>query len=216
MYPNNQRSEEWYRDRLGHVTGSRFHEIIAVGKSNGKPLASRKTAIVEVTLEILTNSPGPMWTSKATNWGNEHEAEARMAYEAHTGAMCKEVGFIKHPIHKQVGCSPDHLIERTGGGEIKCPLTPAVHLDTLLNGMPEEHMPQCQGGMWCTGAEWWDFVSYHPLFPRGMQLYVQRIYRNPTFIREMEDKILDAVCEINLNVKQLLEKYRDEPVKEAA
>lgn len=216
MYQSKQRTEEWYRDRLGHVTGSRFHEIIAVSKRDGKPLASRKTAIVEVALEILTNSPGAMWTSKATNWGNEHEAEARMAYEAHTGAMCTEVGFIRHPIHKQVGCSPDHLISNVGGGEIKCPYTAAVHLDTLLNGMPEEHMPQVQGGMWCAEVEWWDFVSYHPLFPPNMQLYVQRIYRDQTYIREMEDKVLDAVCEINLTVKQLLERYSNKPILEAA
>ncbi len=210
-----QRSEEWYRARLGHVTGSRFHDIIAMDKSGKKPLASRKTAIVEVTLEILTGSPGPMWTSKATNWGNEHEAEAREAYEIYAGTLCKEVGFIKHPVHRQVGCSPDHLIGNSGGGEIKCPLTPAVHLETLLHGMPEDHMAQCQGGMWCTGAEWWDFVSYHPKFPAGMQLYVQRIDRNPAFIREMEDKILDAVCEINLNVKELLSRYGTQ-LKEAA
>jgi hypothetical protein len=214
MSQSNQRTEEWFRQRLGHVTGSRFHDIIKVGK-NGQPLAARETAITEVALEILTGSPGAMWTSKATSWGNDHEASARLAYEAHTGQMCKEVGFIKHPIHKQVGCSPDHLIGTEGGGEIKCPLTPTVHLETLLHGMPSEHIAQVQGGMWCTGAQYWDFVSYHPLFPDSMQLYVQRIERDQAYIREMEDKVLNAVCEINLYVKQLLEKYPAAELKAA-
>jgi hypothetical protein len=215
MSQNKQRTEEWYQERLGHITGSRFHDIIAVS-AYGKPLAARKAVIAEVTLEILTNSPGAMWTSKATRWGVDHEPEARLAYEAHTGQMCLEVGFIKHKQHKQVGCSPDHLIGAEGGGEIKCPLTPAIHLDTLLHGMPEEHMAQCQGGMWCTGAEWWDFVSYHPLFPDGMQIYIQRIPRNQAYIIELEDKVLNAVCEINLNVKELRDRYGAGNLKEAA
>ena len=71
-----QKTEEWLLERLGHVTGSRFGDIIAVGK-NGKFLKSRETAITEITLELLTGSPGAMWTSKATNWGNEQEPHAR-------------------------------------------------------------------------------------------------------------------------------------------
>ncbi len=215
MSLNNQRSEEWYRDRLGCVTGSRFQDVIAMDKTGKRFLASRKTAITEITLELLTGQPGAMWTSKATNWGNENEAKARIEYESRTGEMCQEVGFIRHQIHRQVGCSPDHLIGRMGGGEIKCPYTPEVHLDTLLYGMPKEHMPQCQGGMWCAGAEWWDFVSYHPKFPPEMQLYIQRIERNDAYIYDMEDKVLNAVCEINLNVKELLNRYGSK-LKEAA
>lgn len=207
MSQNNQKSEEWYLERVGNLTGSRFHDVSATSKRDGKPLASRKTAIVEITLEVLTGKPGAMWTSKATDWGNTYEAEARAHYEIKKGVMCEEVGFIRHPFHNQVGCSPDGLIDLDGGWEAKCPYTHAVHLDTLLNGMPDEHMAQVQGGMFCTGRQWWDFVSYHPDFPDGMKLYIQRIERNDAYIIEMEDKILNAVCEINLNVKNLLEKY---------
>ena len=201
-----QRSEEWYAARLGCVTGSRFHDVIAVGR-DGKPLAARETVITEIVLELITGKPGAMWSSKATRWGIEHEAEAREAYEIATGNMCTEVGFITHPLSQQIGCSPDHLIRTDGGGEIKCPLTPTVHLWTLLNGMPPEHVAQCQGGMYCTGRQFWDFVSYHPAFPPEMQIYVQRIERDDAYIRMLEDKLPNAVAEINLTVKQLIEKY---------
>lgn len=202
-----QRSEQWYLDRLGCVTGSRFGDVIAVGR-NGQPLKSRETVITEVTLELLTGRPGPMWSSKATLWGIEHEPEARMAYEIHTGSVCEEVGFIKHADFDQVGCSPDSLIGLDGGMEIKCPYTTAVHLQTLLNGMPEEHMPQCQGGMWCANRQFWDFVSYHPDFPPGMQLYVQRIERDQKFIDAMQESVLEALAVINRNVITLIEKYK--------
>lgn len=202
-----QKSEAWRLERLGCVTGSRFGEVIATGK-NGNFLKSRETAITEITLELLTGSPGAMWTSKATNWGNENEPYARTAYEAFTGEFCEEVGFIVHPDYMQVGCSPDGLIAgKRKGYESKCPLTPTVHLQTLLNGMPEEHMAQVQGGMWCCDCDEWDFVSYHPLFPPEMQLYVQTIKRDEKFIASMSEHVLSAIQEINDNVKNLLAKY---------
>lgn len=201
-----QGTEAWLLDRLGHVTGSRFHDICAVGR-NGKPLESRATAITEITLELLTGRPGAMWSSKATRWGKEHEPHARLAYEAATSRMCQEVGFITHPQHRQVGVSPDSLIGEDGGWEAKCPYTATVHLQTLLHGMPGEHMAQVQGGMWTCDRQWWDFVSYHPAFPPAMQLYIQRIERDDKFIAAMKEKVLDAVAEININVRELLAKY---------
>jgi hypothetical protein len=201
-----QQNEEWFLRRIGKVTGSRFGDVIAIGK-NGSFLKSRETAITEITLELLTGQPGPMWTSKATDWGNEQEPFARMAYEAATGAFVEEVGFIDHPTILQCGASPDGLIEADGGFEAKSPYTPAVHMATLLYGMPAEHMAQCQGGMFVTGRQWWDFVSWHPAFPEGMKLYIQRIERDQKFIDAMEMHIVSAIKEINDNVARLLEKY---------
>lgn len=202
-----QKTEAWMLERLGHVTGSRFVDVSAMDKTGKKFLKARETAITEITLELLTGRPGAMWTSKATDWGNYHEPMARSAYESFTGLFCEEVGFITHPKHKQVGCSPDGLLGGRKGYESKCPYTPTVHLATLLNGMPEEHMPQVQGGMWCCDCDEWDFVSYHPLFPKPMQLYIQTIKRDDAYIEDMEKKVLSAVDEINGNVKALLAKY---------
>jgi hypothetical protein len=202
-----QKTEAWLLERLGSVTGSRFADVSAMDKSGKRFLKSRETAITEITLELLTGRPGAMWTSKATDWGNQHEPLARMAYEARTGAFCTEVGFIRHPKHMQVGCSPDGLLGKRKGYESKCPYTPTVHLDTLLNGMPEEHMAQVQGGMWCCDCDEWDFVSFHPLFPPEMQLYIQTIKRDEAYISDMAEKVLNAVAEINLNVRNLLAKY---------
>lgn len=201
-----QGTERWLLERLGHVTGSRFADVHAIGKT-GKYLKSRETTITEIVLELLTGRPGAMWTSNATDWGKQHEPLARMAYEAATGAFCTEVGFIVHPQHKQVGCSPDGLLGNRKGYESKCPLTPTVHLETLLNGMPEEHTAQVQGSMWVCDCDEWDFVSFHPLFPAPMQLYIETIKRDDAYIAEMSKSVLTAVAEINLNVKNLLSKY---------
>lgn len=203
-----QKSEAWLLERLGHVTGSRFGEVIAMDKTGKKFLKSRETAITEITLELLTGRPGAMWTSKATDWGNVQEPIARMHYEAATGAFCEEVGFVRHPKHMQIGCSPDGLLSKRKGYESKCPYTPTVHLDTLLHGMPAEHMPQVQGGMFVCECDEWDFVSFHPSFPPGMQIYIETIKRDDAYIADMEGKLLSAIEEINSNVRTLLERYK--------
>lgn len=202
-----QKTEAWLLERLGHITGSRFHDVHARARGGKDFLKSRENVITEVTLELLTGKPGAMWTSKATDWGNRHEPFARMAYEARTKAFCTEAGFVRHKMHMQVGVSPDGLIGKRKGYESKCPYTETVHLNTLLNGMPKEHMAQVQGGMWICECDEWDFVSYHPDFPPGMQLYIETIRRDDLFIDRMAVDVLSAVEEINYNVKTLLERY---------
>ena len=203
-----QGTEDWLIERLGMVTGSRFQDVIGMDKSGKKFLQARETAITEITLELLTGRPGAMWSSKATRWGTEHEPMARAAYEVETGEVCEQVGFIVHPVFLQVGCSPDGLIGKRKGWEAKCPLTPTVHLKTLLTGMPAEHMAQVQGGLWVTEREEWDFVSFHPDFPVGMQIYIETIKRNDSYIANMQQHVLSAVAEINCNVRDLLNKYK--------
>ena len=203
-----QGTEAWLLERIGHVTGSRFHDVMARDKSGKNFLKSRETAITEITLELMTGKHGAMWDSKATSWGRQHEPMARMAYEAKTREFCNQVGFVTHKRHMQVGVSPDGLIEgKRKGWEAKCPYSPAVHLWTLLNGMPPEHLPQTMGGMWICDCDEWDFVSFHPLFPEPMQLYIQTIHRDDTFIDRMAVDVLSAVEEINSNVRTLLERY---------
>ena len=123
--------------------------------------------------------------------------------------------YIRKPIdikdylwYRVIRRIPDGLIGKRKGWEAKCPLTPTVHLKTLLTGMPAEHMAQVQGGMWVTEREEWDFVSFHPDFPVGMQIYIETIKRDDSYIANMQQHVLSAVAEINCNVRDLLNKYK--------
>lgn len=187
--PGSQASIEWLMDRCGKVTASRFKDVIDTLK-NGKPGAARERYLWEVVIERLTGKPSEHFTSTAMQWGTENEAFARIDYEAKTGAFVLETGFIENPEIEMCGGSPDGLIGDDGGIEIKCPFNSAVHLGTILNGMPEDHMAQVQGLMWITGREWWDFVSFDPRMPAELQMYVQRIERDEDFIIWMCAKII--------------------------
>jgi hypothetical protein len=197
-----QGSAAWLYERCGFVTASRFGDVIAKTKA-GKPTAEREKYLWELIIERITGQPVDHWTSAAMEWGQEQEARSRMAYEAHTGAIVEKAGFLKHPTIHMVGCSPDGLIDDDGGWESKSPFNSAVHLRTVLLGMPAEHMAQCQGGMWVTGRQWWDFQSFDPRLPDRLQRYTQRITRDDKFIAQLEQEVIAFNEEVNALVKRL-------------
>lgn len=199
-----QRTPEWFAARLGRATGSCFADILA--KTKAGESASRRNYRAKLVCERLTGRAEEGFTNAAMAWGTEHEPLARTAYEAETGLMVQEVGFIQHP-EMMAGVSPDGLVGDSGLVEIKCPNT-ATHIDTLLAGMPSGHIAQVQGQMWICGCEWCDFVSFDPRMPDELQLYVQRIYRDEEYIKTLADEVerflseVDMLCANLLNIKQ--------------
>lgn len=197
-----QQSAEWLAARCGKVTASRFKDVMARLK-NGKPAQARDTYLWEVVIERLTGVPKKHYASEAMLWGQEQETFSRMAYEAKTGAIVEECGFIVHPTMPDVGGSPDGLIGTKGGWESKSPYNSAVHLQTILNGMPEEHMAQIQGLMWITGRVGWDFTSYDPRMPAPLDLYVQRIDRDDKYIAILAEEVQAFLLDIENMLRSL-------------
>jgi putative phage-type endonuclease len=205
-----QRSEEWLQARVGKVTASGFKHVIDRTKA-GKRSADGQKYLWQQVIERLTGQPAPVARTVAMQWGTDQEPAALQAYvEAHI-LHVEAVGFVQHPT-LAVGCSPDGLVtERspaTGSAsdgliEIKCPYNSANHLETWLSGMPEEHMAQVQGQMWLTGRQWCDFVSFDPRMPPDLQLYVQRIPRNPEYIATLEREIVGFLSEVDAIVQKL-------------
>lgn len=198
-----QGSGAWLYERAGHITASRFKDVLDFTKA-GKPGAKRTAYLWEIVIERLTGQPCDHFSSAAMEWGTEQEAKSRMAYEAYSGNMVEEVGFHKHPTLPMVGGSPDGLIDENGGWESKSPFNSANHLKTVMEGMPEDHMAQVQGCMWICGREWWDFTSYDPRMPDALRLYVERIDRNDEFITNMEKEIIAFSAEANAIIAKLV------------
>lgn len=196
-----QRSDEWFADRAGKITGSRMSDVMVErevgefksgprkGQPKPQPLALINYAH-QLAAERLTQKPRKQVKAYALQWGRDVEPAAVAAYQAETGTIVEQCGFITHPQYDFIGASPDFLVGADGGGEIKSPESPEVHLETLLNGLPAEHIEQIQGGLWVTGRQWWDFISYHPDFPEGLRLYVQRVQRDDEYIARLEQACL--------------------------
>lgn len=204
-----QRTEDWFADRLGKITASRICDVMAFsegglylsGAKKGtpkivKPLKARTDYMHQIVTDILTSKQRDQVKARALQWGIDAEPIAVAAYEARHGLMVKSAGFMLHPKYDFIGASPDFLSEIHGGGEVKCPESREVHLATLLNGLPKEHIEQIQGGLWVTGRAWWDFISFNPYFPEHLQLYVERVYRDEIYIAGMERHCLQFWAEV--------------------
>lgn len=197
-----QGSDEWRAARAGKITASRFADVMAKIKTG--EAATRRAYRWEILTERLTGQPCEGYSNKAMEWGTAHEAIAREAYEAETGELVEQSGLVLHTEHPFVGCSPDGLIGADGGCEIKCPYSSVVHVQTLHGGMPMEHRAQVHGAMWVTGRKWWDFISFDPRMPEGLQFYVERIQRNEGYIAELEAECLRFDAEVARDLEGLL------------
>jgi hypothetical protein len=181
-----QGSPEWLQSRCGVPSASRFAAIMAKIKTGES--ADRRNYRTDLVVERLTGRPLESFTNAAMKQGIEREPFARMAYEARTGLLVQEVGFCLLD-DGMAGASPDGLIDAKGGMEIKCPERSA-HLRYLLQAAePPEYTWQIQGGMWITGREWWDFVSFNPDFPEHLQLIVRRIHRDDKEIEALATEV---------------------------
>jgi hypothetical protein len=206
-----QRDADWYAARVGKATASRFKDAIATKKQTekqkkdnlpGDPMQAQLDYLTELVVERLTQQPIQRYATAAMQWGTEQEPAARAAYERVTGTSVEETGFVAHDV-LLAGCSPDGLVDWDGLIEIKCPWNTANHIETLLNGMPDEHRAQVQGQMWITGRQWCDFVSYDPRMPAELQLHVQRIQRDPGFIADLEAKVTSFLQQVGIQVEAL-------------
>lgn len=195
-----QRTDAWHADRCGHVTASKFGDVIAIGKT-GKPLKARDDYLMQLVTERITGEQSEGVDSFSMRWGRDAEPFARAAFEAETGLIVSESPFVKHPTIEWVGCSPDGLVGKEEGYESKCPKDSRIHLITWREGMPEEHKAQVQGCMWVTGRKRWHFVSFDPRMPEHLRLYHQVVERDDKFIQHLETEVIKFLAEVAAQVQ---------------
>jgi len=190
-----QRSEEWYNIRLGKVTASRVADVAARTKTGYG--ASRANYMAELIAERLTGKPAEKFQSAAMMWGIDTENFARAVYEAKTGNVVLEGGFVPHPSMANTGASPDGYVDFDGLVEIKCPNT-ATHIDTLISqSVPERYMLQMQWQMACAERQWCDFVSFDPRMPENMQMFIKRVDIVKPVVHMLETEITKFLVELN-------------------
>lgn len=193
-----QRTEEWYQARLGKVTASKVAAVLAK-----KDSATRADYLTDLVLERLTGKQQEFYTNEAMQWGTDTEPQARMAYEAESGNLVDELGFIDHPTIANFGCSPDGVIGEDGLIEIKCPNS-KTHLSTLLSKKaPSKYIPQMQTQMAVMNRQWCDFVSFDPRLPEELQLFVVRVNRDDEYIAKLEEEVTAFLEEVESTVTKL-------------
>ena len=196
-----QGSEEWLKIRLGKVTASRVADILAKTKSG--PSASRQNYLIELALQRVTGTFEQSFTTPAMQDGIDRESQARVLYEVTTSNFVDQTPFIDHPTIVGFGASPDGLVNLDGMCEIKCRAN-AGHWEVIKSKeIPKKYWIQQQAQLSCANRVWNDYVGYNPNFPDKSKLFVQRVYRDETFINEMELEIKKFLKEVEEETKRI-------------
>jgi len=193
-----QGSPEWFQVRLGLPTGSEFGTVLASGRGGGES-KTRRTYLYKLAAERITGDPMENYVSKDMERGKALEPEARAYYEMLNDVAIERIGFIKNG---RTGCSPDGLIGKDGGLEIKVVLPHtlvAAHAHPS-GTIPPEYVPQVQGNIWCSEREWFDFLLYCPKLPA----FLVRVYRQQGFI----DMLAESVEQFNNELDALVTKIK--------
>jgi putative phage-type endonuclease len=197
-----QRTDDWFSARLGKVTASSLHKVLARTKTGYG--ADRGNYLTQLVLERVTGTKAEGFTSAAMQWGIDQEPFARATYEAHKGVLVDEVGFIPHPIIEMSGASPDGLVGDDGMVEIKCPDSKTA-LECWLSDNPVEskYFAQMQWQMRCAERAWCDYVVFDPRMPQKAQLFIHRVERDDKWIEETEKEVVKFLAEVDAKVAAL-------------
>lgn len=182
ILPLLQGSEEWLKARLGVATASNFSKIIT---STGKESTSLSKYALELATEKMLIEPEESYENIHIRNGKEREPIARQLYCETKLCVVEEVGFIVSDCG-DFGYSPDGLVGDKGLIEIKCPMA-TTHAKYLIDDkLPSDYVAQVQGGLFVSGREWCDFVSFHNNFQEDKKLFVKRIFRDEEFIKSLK------------------------------
>lgn len=180
-----QRSPEWFTLRVGKLTGSRAHDMLATIKSG--EAAARRDLRVQLVCERLTGqSQDSGYINADMQRGIDLEPAALAAYEADTGTLFQPIGFVSHD-ELLAGCSPDGEVDEfTGILEVKCPKS-STHLSYLRSrSVPTDYLRQITHNLWITGAQWCDFVSFDDRFSDPLSYLRIRVKRSDVDIAAYE------------------------------
>lgn len=195
-----QGTHDWHSLRLGIPTASRFGDVLAKGKG-----LTRKAYMRQLANELFTGYKGRDYINSSMEWGIETEAQARETYTRISGNNVDQVTFITHKTIK-TGYSPDGLVGVNGALEIKCPNS-ENHIKTVQSGkIPSKHIPQIQGGLWLGEREWMDFVSFDPRCDPANEFMCIRMYRDETYIKNLESEVVRFNDELDTIMAKFTEK----------
>ena len=206
-----QRTDEWFQQRLGKVTASRISDVIAKTKTGVS--TSRQNYLIQLVSERLTGKKGDSFVNQAMLDGIERESAARELYMRTRGVSVTEVGFFDHPTIAMSGASPDGAVNAEQEGkydgliEIKCPIE-TTHTNTLMSKeVPSKYKSQIQWQMASVSpnVKWVDFISFNPNFPDTMQIFVARVERDNDYIAELEVEVVKFLDEVEQTILKLKE-----------
>lgn len=184
-----QGSPEWLAARKGCITGSRFKDA-REKLAKGGPSKAQLQYAMDTARERVGGTVPPKFANAAMRTGTEQEPHARMHYEAITGNLVQEVGFITTD-DGLFGLSSDGLIGDDGVLEVKTMVSSDTLFTAVADGDLSAYIDQCNGYLWLLGRQWVDLVLWAPdLEAIGLAMTIHRITRDEAAIESLEADLL--------------------------
>lgn len=195
-----QLSDEWFKVRIGKITGSRFPLLMQADNARKPWTDTQLSILTEVASQILTGLSEDTFTSKAMEWGTDHEVDAIQALSDYLMKPIRTCGFYEYS--EFVGASPDGIIgndEMTA--EVKCPLS-KTHMTYLMdsNELWKKYRWQVVAETLCTGIDKGIIASYDPRFPVEKQLVVH----DPGDLSADREKMIARIDEAVIIIKDMI------------
>lgn len=224
-FDQEQRSLDWFRSRLGVITGSQVGVLMKSGRGKEKVFGETALSYMyqlagELSLNPAVVADDEMFNfyldqttsqSKAMRFGSEQEENARATYMQVTGRSVEVVGLCPHPQIAGFASSPDGIVYDNGNVgclEIKCPSLATfsrycaeIHDGETLRAVNPDYFYQCQAHMACTDSSYTDFVTYCPFVANP--IHIVRVERDEDAISAMTERVLLAKEIINSYYNQL-------------
>lgn len=218
-----QRSVEWFRSRMGNLTGSKIADIMKSGRKKDELFSdTAKSYLFQIAGERIFNpeflSDDDIFqdyidqvnvTTKTMQWGTEQEGEAKKLWVSRNfpDGDIVELSSCRHDTIPHFAASPDGAIYGRDGEdlkiiEVKCPnintymkYRTLIHDAASLKETEPKYYWQMMAEMSCTGAKGGIFIVYCPWLSKP--IHWAEIERVEDDIKLMEDRVILANDFIN-------------------
>lgn len=197
-----QGTPQWDDLRRGMVTASVVGQLVTAKTLKVAANPESRNLAALLVAERITGFTDPTYVSDDMERGWEDEPRAIEKYSKDRDIEVQEMGFmVRSGVWGRLGYSPDGLVGEHGIVEVKS-RRPKKHLATILaDDVPAENVAQIQAGLFVSGRDWCDFISYCG----GMPLYVKRVYADARW----QAAIAEAVRTFEAAATEMTSKYLD-------
>lgn len=209
-----QSQSDFDLSRMGLFTASEIWKLLT-GKFEMAQNDTSRNYIFEKAFERASGVRAAQgFKSDATEWGNDNEGKAILAYMDLTKNEVSFWGdnqkFCKHPVY-DLGAFPDGRILPNITLEAKCPFNGGQHMQNLACGkdidkfkkLRFKYWAQMQVQIWVTDSEKAHFFSHRPDVKQELQNFLLEIPRDDIFLRKLEEIIIVAQSERDSILKSI-------------
>jgi hypothetical protein len=170
-----QGTDEWLDQRRGMITASVVGQLLTTKNLAVADNDTSRGLTALLAAERITGYTDPNYVNDDMLRGTEDEPRAVEAYSQHFAPAITDGFMVRSWGRCRLGYSPDGLVGTDGLLEVKSRRQKGQLMTVVAGEVPAPNMAQCQAGLFVTGRQWLDYISYSG----GMHLFPIRVLPDP-------------------------------------